>query len=66
MLGHRWSPSRARVQLTTDGHKPYLNAVEAAFGADVDYAVLQKIYGNEANPEKRYSPPCVSVARSRT
>jgi IS1 family transposase len=47
---------RGRVQLTTDGYKPYLNAVEAAFGADIDYAVLQKIYGNEANPEKRYSP----------
>ena len=47
---------RGRVQLTTDGHKPYLNAVEAAFGAHIDYAVLQKIYGNEANPEKRYSP----------
>jgi hypothetical protein len=47
---------RGRVQLTTDGHKPYLNAIEAAFGADMDYAVLQKIYGNEPNPEKRYSP----------
>jgi hypothetical protein len=34
----------------------YLNAVEAAFGAEIDYAVLQKIYGNESNPEKRYSP----------
>lgn len=45
-----------RIQLTSDGHKPYLAAVEDAFGADVDYAVLQKIYGAEANPEKRYSP----------
>ena len=35
---------RGRVQLTTDGHRAYLNAVEDAFGADVDYAVLQKIY----------------------
>jgi hypothetical protein len=43
------------VQLTTNGHKPYLEAVEAAFGMDIDYAVLQKIYGNDANPEKRYS-----------
>jgi len=34
-----------RVQLTTDGHRPYIVAVEAAFGADVDYAVLEKIYG---------------------
>lgn len=45
-----------RVQLTTDGHRPYLEAVEAAFGTDIDYATLQKIYGNEPNPEKRYSP----------
>jgi hypothetical protein len=45
-----------RVQLTTDGHKPYLAAVEDAFGADIDYAVLQKIYGQGTNPEKRYSP----------
>jgi hypothetical protein len=36
---------RGRVQITTDGHRAYLNAVEDAFGADVDYAMLQKIYG---------------------
>ncbi|MEO8520973.1 MAG: IS1 family transposase [Acidobacteriota bacterium] len=48
---------RGRVQLTTDGHKPHLEAVEAAFGMDIDYAVLQKIYGNDANPDKPYSPP---------
>jgi transposase-like protein len=34
-----------RVQLTTDVHKPYLDAVEDAFGADIDYSVLVKIYG---------------------
>jgi hypothetical protein len=50
------SRMRGRVQLTTDGHRPYLEAVEAAFGMDIDYAVLQKIYGQDANPEKRYSP----------
>jgi hypothetical protein len=33
-----------RVQLTTDGHKPYLEAVEGAFGADIDFAVLIKHY----------------------
>ncbi|MFX9093353.1 hypothetical protein ABTN25_19455, partial [Acinetobacter baumannii] len=38
---------RNRVQLTSDGHKPYLEAVESAFGADVDYAQLVKIYGAE-------------------
>lgn len=47
---------RGRVQLTTDGHKAYLEAVEGAFGADVDYAQLQKIYGASDEPEKRYSP----------
>lgn len=47
---------RNRVQLTTDGHKPYLNAVEDAFGADIDYAMLIKIYGGSGEPETRYSP----------
>ena len=41
----RCSRIRGRVQLTTDGHRAYLNAVEDAFGGDVDYALLQKIYG---------------------
>jgi hypothetical protein len=45
------------VQVTTDGHKAYLEAVEEAFGADVDYAQLQKIYGAPSNEEtRRYSP----------
>jgi IS1 family transposase len=47
---------RGRVQLTTDGHRPYLEAVEAAFGMDIDYAVLVKLYGAEAGSETRYSP----------
>ena len=42
-----------RVQLTTDGHKPYLEAVESAFNLDIDYAVLQKIYGADPQPQKR-------------
>ena len=46
-----------KVQLTSDGHRPYLEAVEQSFGADIDYAVLQKIYGKPAEGEKRYSPP---------
>ena len=45
-----------RVQLTTDGHKAYLEAVESAFGADIDYAILIKIYGSTVEGEKRYSP----------
>ena len=47
---------RHRVQLTTDGHRPYLAAVEDAFDADIDYAMLQKLYGSEQGDEKRYSP----------
>jgi len=45
-----------RVQLTTDGHRVYLNAVEEAFGSDIDYAMLVKLYGNDAEAETRYSP----------
>ena len=46
-----------RVQITTDGHKAYLEAVEDAFGADIDYAQLQKIYGAPSDAEmRRYSP----------
>jgi IS1 family transposase len=46
-----------RVQLTTDGHKPYLTAVESAFAGDVDYAMLVKLYGpaEGRGPEHRYS-----------
>jgi IS1 family transposase len=48
----------SRVQLTSDGHKAYLEAVEGAFGADIDYAQLVKLYGKspEVEAEKRYSP----------
>lgn len=46
-----------RIQLTTDGHKAYLTAVENAFGIDVDYAMLDKIYATPPVPEvHRYSP----------
>jgi|SRR5665213_1581229 len=58
----------SRVQLTTDGHKPYVEAVEDAFGAEVDYAQLVKIYGTaigpgKDNPEIRYSPAQCMGAR---
>lgn len=47
----------SRIQLTTDGHRVYADAVEGAFGADIDYAMLVKIYGaSNENPESRYSP----------
>jgi IS1 family transposase len=45
-----------RVQLTTDGFKAYLSAIEGAFGADIDYAMLVKIYGETVEGQKRYSP----------
>jgi IS1 family transposase len=45
-----------RVQLTTDGHRVYLQAVEDAFGSEIDYAMLVKMYGNDAESETRYSP----------
>jgi len=47
-----------RVQLTTDGHKAYLSAVESAFGSDVDYAMLVKMYGELGgkSAERKYSP----------
>jgi len=48
-----------RIQLTTDGLKLYINAVEGAFGGEIDYAMLTKLYGpsgNDKSPEVRYSP----------
>ena len=51
-----------RVQLTTDGHKVYVWAVENAFGSEVDYAMLIKIYGQQPDGEKRYSPAeCIAT-----
>ena len=54
-----------RVQLTSDGHKAYLEAVEGAFGGDVDYAQLVKVYGEASDSEKRYSPAACIGARKR-
>jgi IS1 family transposase len=45
-----------RVQLTTDGHRVYADAVESAFGSDIDYAMLVKLYGNDSETESCYSP----------
>ena len=51
-----------RIQLTTDGHSVYLEAVESAFGAAIDYSMLIKIYGQENPDEARYSPPkCIGT-----
>lgn len=49
-----------RVQLTTDGHRAYLSAVEESFGSEIDYAMLVKMYGSDEK-DTRYSPPeCIS------
>jgi len=69
LIGQRWveyaklfiddlaSRMANRVQLTSDGHKPYLTAVERAFGNNIDYAMLVKIYSNPGSTENRqYSP----------
>jgi hypothetical protein len=51
-----------RVQLTTDGHRPYLQAVNLTFGQGVDYAMLHKIYGARVEDQRWYSPPvCVGT-----
>jgi IS1 family transposase len=55
-----------RIQLSTDGHRMYLDAVEDAFGGDVDYAMIQKTYGTAPEAETRYSPAvCTGVKRFR-
>lgn len=58
-----------RVQLTTDGHKPYLKAVENAFNNDIDYAMLVKMYGGSEGTnqqEKKYSPAeCTGCKKTR-
>lgn len=56
-----------RVQLTTDGHRPYLQAVDNAFGNDIDYAMLQKLYGHAEGmgDERRYSAAtCIGTETS--
>jgi len=55
-----------RIQLTSDGHRVYLTAVESAFGSDVDYSMLVKIYGSDREAETRYSPAeCIGCQKQR-
>jgi hypothetical protein len=55
-----------RIQLTSDGHRVYLEAVEQAFGGDVDYSMLIKIYGHDPVPDTRYSPAeCIGCQKQR-
>jgi IS1 family transposase len=57
----------SKVQLTTDGHKMYVEAVEHAFGAEIDYAQIIKLYGQEFNEkDKRYSPSeCIGAEKKK-
>ncbi len=53
-----------RVQLSTDGHRPYLEAVEGAFGSAIDYAQVIKLYEPEPGAETRYSPAqCIGIEK---
>src|SRR5262249_17806977 len=55
-----------RVKLTSDGNRAYLEAVEGAFGGDIDYAQLVKIYGTPPEGEKRYSrAECIGIRKER-
>jgi IS1 family transposase len=68
-IGDLGSRLANRIQLTTDGHKPYLEAVEAEFGADIDFAQLVKTYGNAADgaapASVRYSPVrCTGIQKN--
>lgn len=54
-----------RIQLTSDGFRPYLEAVEEAFGADVDYGQLVKVYGSPG-AVKQYAPPvCIGAHKAK-
>jgi IS1 family transposase len=57
---------RNRVQLTTDGLKIYLTAVADGFGSDIDYAMLVKVYGNDPEGQKRYSPATCTGCHKET
>jgi IS1 family transposase len=56
----------SRVQLTSDGHKAYLEVVEGAFGSDIDYAMLVKVFGPPPEGQRRYSPAeCIAAVKHR-
>lgn len=54
-----------RVQITSDAHGPYLTAVDTAFGGQVDYSQLVKLYGQAPEGQRRYSPPVIVGAKRR-
>lgn len=53
----------SRVQLSSDGYRPYFQAVATVFGNEVDYGIIRKLYGPDPGGEKRYSPPVCIGAR---
>ncbi len=55
----------SRIQLTSDGHGPYLEAVEGAFGAEVDYAMLVKVYGSAPDIGRRRREDCTGFYHQR-
>lgn len=55
-----------RVQLTTDGLKVYLVAVDNAFSGEIDYATIHKVYGTDPNAERRYAPPVCTSCHTKT
>src|SRR5579871_3860645 len=55
-----------RIQITTDGHRVYLQAIEQAFGSNVDYVMLVKLYGAVRDKEATYSPAkCIGIRSVR-
>ena len=65
-LGDLKERLRNRVQLTTDGNRAYLSAVPTAFRGEIDWAVLQKIYGSDPDAARRYSPAkCTGIVKDR-
>lgn len=62
---YRRLQGNGRIQLTSDGFKPYIEAVEEAFGGEIDFAQLIKVFGSVPEQEKRYSPPKVTEVLSK-
>ena len=54
-----------RIQLTSDGYKPYIEAIEEIFGSEIDFAQLIKVYGSVPEQERRYSPPRITEVLSK-
>lgn len=62
---YRRLQGNGRIQLTSDGFKPYIEAVEETFGGEIDFAQLIKVFGSVPEQEKRYSPPKVTEVLSK-